>query len=242
MILSWKRSIPFQYLGSRGAQRGFTPQVGTIYTVSILGLARSPTAACAFIHPCSMFQYLGSRGAQHASRLYLLSPILFQYLGSRGAQLSRGLPDGWHDTCFNTWAREEPNRVTVRFPSDPIPSFQYLGSRGAQRNGTVIDSHVGLFQYLGSRGAQLYSVTVSNRIESFNTWAREEPNAFLTSPVSASYCFNTWAREEPNSFPEPDGYQAPVSILGLARSPTIHLLLPAERFFVSILGLARSPT
>ena len=84
------------------------------------------------------------------------------------------------------------------------------------------------------------------------------------SPRFIIMCFNTWAREEPNIKNIWYSYFRDVSILGLARSPTLinHYTTP-ERMFqylgsrgaqpeqgtfpcghqsVSILGLARSPT
>ena len=57
---------------------------------------------------------------------------------------------------------------------------------------------------------------------SFNTWAREEPNGALGGNVTGERRFNTWAREEPNQHQKRlDKRDEDVSILGLARSPTL---------------------
>ena len=98
--------------------------------------------------------------------------------------------------------------------------FQYLGSRGAQPWCSGCRLPGVRFQYLGSRGAQLRFPDVLQR----------------------RFCFNTWAREEPNCDLLRSEIQCLVSILGLARSPTLFRQPGAARRNVSILGLARSPT
>ena len=78
-----------------------------------------------------------------------------------------------------------------------------------------------LFQYLGSRGAQHEDISGNASATGFNTWAREEPNLSGRAGSRINQGFNTWAREEPNPCPHlmpPAPF--PVSILGLARSPT----------------------
>ena len=56
---------------------------------------------------------------------------------------------------------------------------------------------------------------------SFNTWAREEPNSIAVSSQPSDLRFNTWAREEPNTAKHQTCNRHHVSILGLARSPTV---------------------
>ena len=77
--------------------------------------------------------------------------------------------------------------------------FQYLGSRGAQHPNLLNPLRINPFQYLGSRGAQLFLSTVRAFALGFNTWAREEPNGRKKSGLGREL----------------------VSILGLARSPTV---------------------
>ena len=77
---------------------------------------------------------------------------MFQYLGSRGAQ--RTIAELFRNIArFNTWAREEPNRITVTHLSPP-PCFN-----------TWAREEPNFF----SRARRL-------SITGFNTWAREEPN------------------------------------------------------------------
>ena len=209
----------FQYLGSRGAQPAVIGSIdhltncfntwareepnpdggniGTMHHVSILGLARSPT-------------------------IFL-------------SHISTG------HTGFNTWAREEPNMVqTVTYLTQIVSilglarsptvshfflailrMFQYLGSRGAQRRSGRASYGVIRFQYLGSRGAQRNDTLPNAPDSRFNTWAREEPNPMLLEKSFEFFCFNTWAREEPNYAASMRAkLRSPVSILGLARSPT----------------------
>ena len=143
----------FQYLGSRGAQQGFSSCPYLSLCVSILGLARSPTfPACKTVRPDRvsilglarspttrmgassiqvLFQYLGSRGAQRHAVSSAGLAVSVSILGlarspTRLFQCRAGTP-----FRFNTWAREEPN------DNPPIKralavQFQYLGSRGAQ--------------------------------------------------------------------------------------------------------------
>ena len=99
-----------------------------------------------------MFQYLGSRGAQHISASVLLVAGQFQYLGSRGAQRPRGKRSVFF-TCFNTWAREEPNSG-LRGHGAGISCF----NTWAREEPNILSSG-----------------TLSERT-CFNTWAREEPN------------------------------------------------------------------
>ena len=56
--------------------------------------------------------------------------------------------------CFNTWAREEPNKKSGA-KAKTVEPFQYLGSRGAQLQLAQNTGYV---------------------FRRFNTWAREEPN------------------------------------------------------------------
>ena len=101
-----------------------------VIIVSILGLARSPTLNPHDLHPLRMFQYLGSRGAQPTET-------------ARELRFS----------CFNTWAREEPNAAAGSAKHDGDVSIL-----GLARSPTYTDLELDLS-------------TVS-----FNTWAREEPN------------------------------------------------------------------
>ena len=167
------------------------------------------------------FQYLGSRGAQLVAVIgSIKSPHQFQYLGSRGAQPvlrdilcyiskgfqylgSRGAQP--HTLHFKTTINQVSILGLARSPTKnaikpfPCKGFQYLGSRGAQPavRGLIVKSLQ--FQYLGSRGAQLRKHCYANPGKCFNTWAREEPNVRLA--VCAIF--------------------SAVSILGLARSPTL---------------------
>ena len=124
-------SCSFQYLGSRGAQlstvRAFALGIVSILglarsptrtggadfstqRVSILGLSRSPTRYTLELRNHQKFQYLGSRGAQPGGELWGDSGPQFQYLGSRGAQ-RQGIWLSGEMGRFNTWAREEPNKL-----------------------------------------------------------------------------------------------------------------------------------
>ena len=148
-----KIRLMFQYLGSRGAQPGKRGELMKAH----------------------LFQYLGSRGAQHMSCYHPLRAYRFQYLGSRGAQHARswalrvmhvsilGLArsptycspaDPGPGACFNTWAREEPNLMTLRRLL-PVECVSILGLARSPTNGSAYWYSHKPFQYLGSRGAQL---------------------------------------------------------------------------------------
>ena len=174
--------------------------------------------------------------------VYKCQIIRFQYLGSRGAQLPPfchaplsqqvsilGLarsPTPCFGTClvctsgFNTWAREEPNRTVVN-PSGLSTSFNTWAREEPNETRSRLKNGLTRFQYLGSRGAQLGLQKRRETVGRFNTWAREEPNAT-------------------RRFRRYDS--CTVSILGLARSPTVAIAISACILTVSILGLARSPT
>ena len=99
----------FQYLGSRGAQPD-TPTILTCTTlVSILGLARSPTGAACMRPRHSRFQYLGSRGAQPSLHRSATPMADVSILGLARSPTCQVPPTSYSTSCFNTWAREEPN-------------------------------------------------------------------------------------------------------------------------------------
>ena len=143
----------FQYLGSRGAQLPSALICRSVKTVSILGLARSPTRPSAIFVWLMDVSILGLARSPTRGKDGRFSAEPFQYLGSRGAQRRRRRQISIK-ARFNTWAREEPN--------DPqsldvwhLSQFQYLGSRGAQLNCRFKPTFRLPFQYLGSRGTQL---------------------------------------------------------------------------------------
>ena len=125
----------FQYLGSRGAQRLFSP----IFLSS------------------STFQYLGSRGAQQFGSLNCWSIASFNTWAreepnstpmtsrSKSTVSILGLARSptpfliipiTFNKGFNTWAREEPNPLSEAVRTALCP-FQYLGSRGAQLDDAI---------------------------------------------------------------------------------------------------------
>ena len=87
VVHSFADGIPFQYLGSRGAQR-------------LMMLLMSAS---------SRFQYLGSRGAQ----LRGVSAVITSGIGfntwAREEPNGNFIPGDIIRKRFNTWAREEPN-------------------------------------------------------------------------------------------------------------------------------------
>ena len=165
------------------------------------------------------FQYLGSRGAQPPSILRALTCSIVSILGLARSPTFIPVIEFQTSSGFNTWAREEPNKVHLRVSL------------------VIRASILGLARSPTSR-----SFALPNLFMCFNTWAREEPNVsgidarvsalvsilgLARSPTrrrygctAADFRFNTWAREEPNlTFTHP-GHWTIVSILGLARSPT----------------------
>ena len=232
----------FQYLGSRGAQLVCFVKIFPCISVSILGLARSPTCRdricrkgnerfntwareepnpsfLIYSYYFWKFQYLGSRGAQRCSLPLVYTFLQVSILGLARSPTYSFYFYGFLLYCFNTWAREEPNVPVAKYAVHVPVSI--LGLARSPTNSLPLSRFRIAFQYLGSRGAQPRRVEKSAPPVRFNTWAREEPNLENETKLTDSQA---------------------VSILGLARSPTEVDYLMRRSARVSILGLARSPT
>ena len=165
--------------------------------VSILGLARSPTMPVLGRCALCTFQYLGSRGAQ----LDLMRNFTTLKSFNTWAREEPNRYTGWQSmpcTSFNTWAREEPNYILWS-----IKACRNVSILGLARSPTAIhakNNHAGMFQYLGSRGAQQRGSGQHNVLAQFQyLGSRGAQLVPLVRTIS----------------------QSSVSILGLARSPTI---------------------
>ena len=144
--------------------------------------------------------------------------------------------------------------------------FQYLGSRGAQHDPDSPLPPSGGVSILGLARSPTKFVRRALRFQPcFNTWAREEPNIagidYLVNLSMFQYLGSRGAQPSASSssYSSQSGFQylgsrgaqlallsisflCHVSILGLARSPTLSGAGPRIQGCVSILGLARSPT
>ena len=99
--------------------------------------------------------------------------------------------------------------------------FQYLGSRGAQPAPDYAGRAASTFQYLGSRGAQPQCRMTLFAFGCFNTWAREEPNFICMMIIQWTEEFQyLGSRGAQRGLKIHPRSPVPVSILGLARSPT----------------------
>ena len=212
--------------------------------VSILGLARSPTV----LH----------NAVPHVH-------LQFQYLGSRGAQLQNLIIRPQNSSCFNTWAREEPNiykgrkysrfkvsilglaRSPTRWVLDPARIKIMVSILGLARSPTPRQTSgqrmVIWFQYLGSRGAQPRTRQGRLTVAEFQyLGSRGAQLTFAKMMIYYTHVSILGLARSPTDVNKIFAAFCDVSILGLARSPTKQNPPAAKDDPVSILGLARSPT
>ena len=201
IILMDGDSFLFQYLGSRGAQPSLLdasctnasfntwareePNLHHLFHgdciqlhVSILGLARSPTAVLIHQHIRLDVSILGlarsptSGGLSAGEQKQTVS-----ILGLARSQTSGGLSAG-----------EQKQPVSIlglaRSPTCDNP-YQFF---------SMTVSILGL-----ARSPTRFFFHYITAFICFNTWAREEPNLHISFPYYGILRFNTWAREEPNS-------------------------------------------
>ena len=189
--------LRFQYLGSRGAQRRSRDFARSCFSVSILGLARSPTATrVARAPPCRKRNY-ACRFRPTATRVARAPPPFVSILGlARSPTVSPVSPRGTSAVSILGLARSPTSFVAT---PTPVLAVSILGLARSPTIFKHLKSLRARFQYLGSRGAQLRpSLTASSRLAVSILGLARSPTQRTSKIRTTSNSFNTWAREEPN--------------------------------------------
>ena len=233
----------FRSVSILGLARSPTSDVGDLQknlNVSILGLARSPTSSTPGPFWGQGVSILGlARSPTNRPAKRLKRSICFNTWAREEPNPANNSQNASSD-CFNTWAREEPNIFPMSATYSAI-CFNTWAREEPNRSETIVPSFSSV-SILGLARSPTQTSRDCGSEDRFQYLGSRGAQLWLHTHHNRNTGFNTWAREEPNANRYDTSNILIVSILGLARSPTKLGFQVKKSPVVSILGLARSPT